>query len=170
MDLTSLSGVFSGPCWGTANTQDPFGQGRFFGTLWETCSGRFGMRKRVTVVKFTVHLPPNWVPKRRAFRDAFWERWGVSGNSFWTSFWMSFWTSFGFILDIILETLAGTLLGRLGAPLTGQSKSRPPKHGLLPRRGGHFGQLSQNAENGFPKPWEKGCLKQIMQDHARSRK
>lgn len=119
MDLTFFLGVLSGPCRGTAATQDQRGRGCFLVPSGGTCPGRFSMRKRVTVVKFTVHLLPNWVPKGRPFRETFWETWGVSGTLFWTSFWMSFWTSFGFILDVILETLAGTLLGRLGAPLAG---------------------------------------------------
>ena len=99
--------------------QDALQQGSFLVPFGEDLLGAILLQKRVTVVNFTAYLLPNWVPKRRPFRDTFWETWGVSGTSFWTLFRMSFWTSFGFILDVILETLAGTLLGRLGAPLAG---------------------------------------------------
>ena len=95
--------------------QDALQQGSFLVPFGEDLLGAILLQKRVTVVNFTVYLPPNWVPKRRPFRDTFWETWGMSGALFWTSFW----TLFGFILDVILETLVGTLLGRLGAPLAG---------------------------------------------------
>ena len=99
--------------------QDALQQGSFLVPFGEDLLGAILFRKRVTIVKFTAHLLPNWVLKGRPFRDTFWETWGMSGALFWILFWTSFWTSFGFILDVILETLVGTLLGRLGAPLAG---------------------------------------------------
>ena len=102
MDLTLFLGVLLGPCRGTAATQDQRGRRCFLVPSGGTCPGRFSMRKRVTVIKFTVHLLPNWVPKDvhfgrpsgrhggcqgRYFGDHFGCHFGRHLDSFWMSFW-----------------------------------------------------------------------------------
>ena len=88
----------------------------FFGVLWGTGFGRFGSRKRVTVVKFTAPWLLKQVPKREVWRKVFSGSLGIS-RYFWTpSKSTSFGTCFGDFSGVIFGTCPGTQFGCILTP------------------------------------------------------
>ena len=61
--------------------QGHLGQGSFLVPFSGDLLGPLWHRKRRTVVKFTAHLAPGRVPKRRPFWETFRETWVLSGGS-----------------------------------------------------------------------------------------